>query len=85
MDHADNKNQPLYAAVIRSGAVRDVQFCRTEDTGPISNDWEDLESAEVWLGFFRDPGALEKAAAYGRTVPENVRLIPVDPGMKEEG
>lgn len=80
----ENSAPARYAAVIRSGAVRDIQFCRTENTDPISDDWEDLEDAEVWLGFFRGPGALEKAATYGRTIPENIRLIPVDPDMKED-
>lgn len=67
-----------YAAVIKPHAVRDVQFCRTADTDPLSHDWEDLDDALVWLGFFEGPDALKKAADYGRTVPENIMLIPVD-------
>lgn len=76
--------QQLYAAVISSSAVRDAQFAATNDTDPLSEDWRDLESAELWLGFFRDPRAREQAARFGNTVPENVRLIPVDPDMEVE-
>lgn len=68
----------LYAAVVRSHAVRDVQTCHGGDTDPLSANWEDEEDAEVWLGFFRDPGALEKAARYAGTVPEHIRLMPLD-------
>lgn len=74
----DAKTGRLYAAVIKSGAVRDVQVCRDAECDPVSENWEDVPDAEMWLGLFRDPGALEEAAAFGRTVPENVRLIPVD-------
>lgn len=78
-DTSVGKDPPArYAAVIRSGAVRDAQFCRAADTDPLSDDWEDLDGAEIWLGFFEGPGALEEAARYGKTVPENVRLIPIE-------
>lgn len=78
------KTGRLYAAVVHSGAVRDVQVCRDSDCDPMSENWEDVPDAEMWLGLFRDPGALEEAAAFGRTVPENIRLIPVDEAPGKE-
>lgn len=69
-----------YVAVIRSSAVRDVQFCKDAECDPTEDDaWDDLPDAEVFLGLFSGPDALAKAAEYGNTVPDNVRLIPVRP------
>lgn len=69
-----------YAAVIKASAVRDVQFAVRADADPLSDDWEDLHGAEIWLGFFSGPLALQNAAGYAGTANENIRLIPL-PGQ----
>lgn len=67
-----------YAAVLRASAVRDVQFCKNAERDPTDDGaWDDLPDAEIFLGFFSGPDALEEAARYGNTVTDNVRLIPV--------
>lgn len=70
-----------YAAVIRPGAVRDVQFCINADCDPEDDDaWDDAKSPELFLGVFTgtdDRKILARAAEYGCTVPENIRLVPV--------
>lgn len=68
-----------YAAVIKSSAVRDVQYCKNTDCDPLDDDgWIDLREAEIWLGFFSGSDALQKAADFADTDPENIRLIPVE-------
>lgn len=69
-----------YVAVIEAFAVRDAQYCKTAETDPLSDDWEDLPDAEIYLGIFTGSydECLEEAAEYGNTDPENVRLIDVD-------
>lgn len=72
-----NDPDAKHIAVIKSSAVRDVQFCTNEDHDPEDDDaWQDLENAEIYLGVFEGPDALEKAARYANTVPWNIRLIP---------
>lgn len=68
-----------YIALVRSIAVRDVQICVSENTELLEGDWQDLESAEVFLGVFEGTKqeAL-KAAADNWDIPEsNIRLIEV--------
>lgn len=74
-----------YAAVIRSRAVRDVQFCKSPDCD-ITDDgsWDDLPDAEIWLGFFQGPDALDQASRFGMTDPANIRLIPVGQEPEKE-
>ena len=76
---ATNPFDRNYVAVIRPAAVRDVQFATTVNTDPMSDEWEDLEEAEVYLGVFGGMSTeqvLQAAARYGRTDPANIRLIP---------
>lgn len=72
-----------YAAVIRSGAVRDAQVSRISEADPLSDEWEDCPEAEVWLGFFYGPKelVLDEAAKFGCTAPENIRLMPLSEAM----
>lgn len=70
-----------YVALIGSFAVRDTQFCTTADNGPSSDDWDDYEGAEIYLGIFTGTGeeqVREDAASHAMTVPDNIRLIDVD-------
>lgn len=77
-DVAPDDPGQAYVAVLKSHAVRDVQFCTNRDCDPEDDDsWQDLPDGEVFLGIFAGPRALDEAAAYGLTDPANVRLIPV--------
>ena len=68
----------VHVAVIKASAVRDVQFAKTADAAVEDDDaWSDLPDAEIFLGIFAGPDALEEAAAYGNTDPANVRLIEI--------
>lgn len=67
-----------YIAVLRTEAVRDVQFCLNAEHDPTDDDsWQDMPDAEVYLkpfqGEYKD--VLKRAAEYAGTVPENIRLI----------
>lgn len=80
----DYDPKTAYLALIRAGAVRDAQVCANADCEPADDDaWSDCKNAEIYLGVFEGPTALEDAAAYGCTVPENIRLIPLD-NLKEK-
>lgn len=39
-----------YVALVKSIAVRDVQVCLSENTDLLEGNWQDFESAEVFLG-----------------------------------
>lgn len=67
-----------FAAVAVPGAVRNVQV--RQDTGQ----WQDMPDAEIWLGFFDGPDALEKAAEASGILPGDIRLIPVAEGLIPE-
>lgn len=70
-----------YVAVIRSTAVRDAQFCTSPECDLRQEEtWRDDRTAEIFLGVFNAPSeqeARQKAAEFGCTAPENIRLIPV--------
>lgn len=69
-----------FIAVIKSGAVRDVQFCTNVVTDPLRDEfWEDLPEAEVFLGVYegKREEVLAKAAVYAQTSSYNIRLIEV--------
>lgn len=71
----------IYVAVLESFAVRDVEYCTTENNAPESPDWSGLDGAEVFLGVYRETNeesARAAAAAFAETVPENIRIIQVD-------
>lgn len=67
-------------AVIRSSAVRDVQYAAVPDA-PLEDDsaWLDMDEAEIFLGIF--PGSADEAKAaaadYACTDPANIRLIDI--------
>lgn len=44
------KDMQKYVALVKSIAVRDVQVCLSENTDLLEGDWQDFESAEVFLG-----------------------------------
>lgn len=71
--------RPAFVALVRSGAVRDVQICRDAECDAVDSQWYDDESSEVFLGIYPGPyeKALKDAAEYALTVEENIRLIPV--------
>ena len=67
-----------YIAVLRTEAVRDVQFCLNAERDPMDDDsWQDMPDAEVYLNPFQGEyeDVLKRAADYAGTVPENIRLI----------
>lgn len=69
-----------YVAVIEAFAVRDVQFCKSADTDPFGDFWEDLSGAEVFVGIYfgEHDKVLQEAADEIGTDPNNIRLIDVD-------
>ena len=75
------KPSPLYLAVIKASAVRDAQFCTNAELDPMDDDaWVDAQSPELFLDFFSGDDkdeVLRRAAEYGCTVTDNIRLIPV--------
>lgn len=75
-----------YIALIKAGAVRDVQICTNEHSSPEEDSaWCDMCDAEVYLGIYTGEDAREQAALYASTAPENIRLIPVpEPGQEPE-
>lgn len=78
------QRQECWGAVLRSCAVRDVQFATTADAELINDDeWRDLPDAEVWLGFFygAEDEAVEKAARYANTDQDNIRLFNIAAAM----
>ena len=68
-----------YVAVIEAYAVRDTQFCRSSDIEPMSESWEDLNEAEIYLGIFTGTveSVLKEASGFASTSPDNIRLIDV--------
>lgn len=70
-----------FIALIKSSAVRDVQFARTVDPDPLDDSaWGDLPEAEVFLKIINadtPEAAAEEAAEYGMTAEENIRLIAI--------
>lgn len=69
-----------YVATIRSGAVRDAQFCTNELCEPDDDAaWLDIEDAEVYLGIFSgtEAEALDAAAEYAGTHPHNIQLYAI--------
>lgn len=75
------KSKKRYVAVIKSSAVRDVQFAKTADAGPLDDDaWADLPEAEIYAGTFTcgsEADARAAGASYAGTVKENIRVIPI--------
>lgn len=78
----NGRNTPKrrYVALIRSGAVRDAQYCTDERIDPEDDDsWEDT-SRDLFVDIYS--GAEEEivrkvAAVDAHTVPENIRLIEI--------
>lgn len=71
----------IYVAVLEAFAVRDVEYCTTENNDPESPDWQGMDGAEVFLDVYREANeeaARAAAAAFAETVPENIRIIQVD-------
>ena len=69
-----------YVALVKSIAVRDGQVCLSENTELLEGNWQDFESAEVFLGIYEgtQKEAL-KAAADNWEVPEsNIRLVEIE-------
>ncbi len=73
----DTVPQKLYIAVLQSLAVRDAQFCTTRNIEWDSEDWQDCRNPEIYLGtwFGTHEAVRKRAAEYGCTAPENIRLI----------
>ena len=75
-----NVPKKRYVALIRSGAVRDAQYCTDERIDPEDDDsWEDT-SRDMFVDIYS--GAEEEivrkvAAVDAHTVPENIRLIEI--------
>lgn len=70
-----NKKE-TYIALIRDGAVRDVQVCTNEQWDHCDDDsWQDYDGAEIYLGMFDGSDALEKAAEGTGIAPGNIRLV----------
>ena len=68
-----------FIALVKSGAVRDVQICRDAECDAVDSQWYDDENAEAYLGIYPGPyrKALKEAAEYALTAKENIRLVPV--------
>lgn len=68
-----------YIALVRCIAVRDVQICVSENTELLEGNWQDFDSAEVFVGVYE--GTREealRAAADDWDLPEdNIRLIEI--------
>lgn len=74
-----------YVAVVEAFAVRDVQYCATENTDQMTGDWQDDDGAEIFIGIFAGDreDVLEEASEAAGTVPENIRLINVNSDADE--
>lgn len=69
-----------YVAVIESFAVRDTQYCQSDNCDQISGDWVDMYDGEIFLGIFTgiEKEVLREAAEYANTSENNIRLIDVN-------
>lgn len=69
-----------YIALVRAEACRDAQICYDTNPAPLSDEWEDYEQAEIFLGTFTgdEKDCLEAAAETIGMPTENIRLIPID-------
>lgn len=68
-----------YVAVIRSDAVRDVQYAPQRNPNPASDDWRDADLAEIFLGIYHMSyeAAMTQAAQYAGIDPDNIALYSV--------
>lgn len=69
-----------YVALVKNIAVRDVQVCLSENTDLLEGDWQDFESAEVFLGIYEgnQKEALKAAAAKWEVPESNIRLVEIE-------
>lgn len=74
-----NPVKQQYIALVKSGAVRDVQICTDAACDPVADTWYDFSEAELYIGLYEGPTAAKDAAKYALTVPENIRLISINP------
>lgn len=77
-----------YIAVLKSSAVRDVQYAAKPDAELLDDDaWNDLPDAEIYLGVYAglQQAALQNVAEHACTDPANIRLIPIQQQVLKAG
>lgn len=69
-----------YVAYIQAHAVRNAQYA--SNANPEETDWIAAPSARIYVGLFvahSTQDAMEKAAAYMKTDPKNIGVLPAIP------